>query len=128
MFWDNWEHADRFRASKKEVCVSVFLFLPGMLCVLVWGAIFSLDAPLLKYGITDPASTSPSFCTNFSCPSVTTPAGKSVWSLEHPAGSVKQGGRETRLKGLSLFKSKGEGNEGRSESAATENLPGRALL
>lgn len=76
MFWDNWERADRIRASKKEVCVSVFLCLPGMLCVLVWGAIFSLDAPLLKYGITDPASTSPSFCTNFSCPSVTTPAGK----------------------------------------------------
>lgn len=80
--------------------------------------IFSLDVLLLKHRVTAPASTSPSFCTvtNFSCPCVTISAGKTVWSLEHPAGSVKQGGREARLKGLSLFKSRGEESKGRSDS------------
>lgn len=87
--------------------------LRGAVCAgLGVGLIFCLNAPPLKHGITAPASTSPSFCTdtNFSCPCVTASAGKSVWSLEHPAGSFKK-----RLKGLSLFKSRGEASKGRSD-------------
>lgn len=129
----------RFPQSKQEVRVSLFLIATKKEKLPSWDAvcaglrvelIFCLDTPLWKYGITAPGSTSPSFCTviNFSCPCVTASAGESVWSLEHPAGSVKQGGREARLKGLSLFKSRGEESKGRSESPATENLPGRAVL
>lgn len=57
IFWDNWEHADRFRASKKEFCVSLFLIAPEKEKLPSWdavcaalGSIFLFDAPLLKHG------------------------------------------------------------------------------